>query len=372
MDTKEKKKFFRLKLIIISLTMISGTWSTLTASYLDTLGFSFTLFQIILMFGGELLVGLLIVLISSFKSKKNSEKNSISPMNCFKNIGKKGFCLSAFFDFLSSIFIVTSIVYLPAFGLMSFKIVLLIFMGIYRKFFLKRNFYRHQFLGLGLIFIGIFLVTIQFGLVEDIENHYEFFKGMILMISGQVFLLLDIICMEYFMNSCNTQVEHVLLIKGSAGVIISLLSYVPMHYIFETNSSHSDLLRAIEFINTHKKTAIFIMILLISLGIFNYFFIKTLKTTDSLAICTVDCGRMILVWIFSYVVFIGEDFFILEIFAAVFMALGLMIYNEVMILPCGGFDKSAFKTLRENNTFKEMRNNSRTWQTQLDSLVIRN
>jgi hypothetical protein len=86
----------------------------------------------------------------------------------------------------------------------------------------------------------------------------------------------------------------------------------------------------------------------------------------------VDCGRMILVWIFSYVVFIGEDFFILEIFAAVFMALGLMIYNEVMILPCGGFDKSAFKTLRENNTFKEMRNNSRTWQTQLDSLVIRN
>ena len=352
--------------------MITGAWTTLTISFLDSSNFSFTLFQTLLMFGAELMAGLTISVFVILKKEKAKSASASVTGSWLKTIGKKGFCIAALFDFLSSIFIATSYIYLPAFGVMGFKMILLILMVLYRKLLLKRKFYRHQFLGFGLTLIGIILVTIQFALIEEIENKDDFIQGFILMIFGQIFLLLDIICMEFYIDINRAEVETVLIIKGSSGVIISLLSYVPMHYIFQSSSSHSDLLSAFIYIHNNKSLVVFVLMLVIVIGIFNSFFIQTLKITDSLAICTIDCGRMILTWVFSYAIFPDEKFYILEIFSAVFMGSGLLIYNEVLILPFWGFDKSAYKILRENQTFKEIRNNSRTWQTQLDSLVLRN
>ena len=372
MDRIEKQKFFRLKLVCIVLTMTTGAWSTLTLSFLDRNNFSFTLFQTLLMFGAELMAGLSILIFAILKKEKPKSASVIFTGSWIKTIGKKGFCFAAFFDFLSSIFITTSYIYLPTFGVMGFKMILLILMVLYRKLLIKRKFYRHQFLGFGLTLVGIILVTVQFALIEEIENKEDFIRGFVLMIFGQIFLLLDIICMEFYININRAQVETVLIIKGSSGVIISLLSYVPMHYIFESSSNHSDLVSAFIDIHNNKNLVGFILMLLIALGIFNSFFIQTLKITDSLAICTVDCGRMILTWVFSYVIFIDEKFYILEIFSAVFMGFGLLIYNEVLILPFWGLDKSAYKILRENQTYQDIKNNSRTWQTQLDSLVLKN
>lgn len=354
------------------MTMVLGASSALTISYLDEIGFSFTLFQTILMFAGELLSSSIYYIKRPEKSmipKQSQSTNLIS--SWFKKLGKKGFCVAAFCDFLSSIMITTTYMYMPAFTIMGFKMILILIMSLYRKLILRRQVYRHQFLGLGLVVIGILTVTFQLALVESTSwsESPNFLISLIFMILGQVFLAIDIIVMEYFMIYYGYQAETVLAVKGSSGLVISIVSYVPLHYIFASESQHSDLIYAFVFLHDHSYVAGYLVLAFVFMAFFNYFLVKTLKLTDCLAICTVDCGRMIFVWIFSYAIFPNEPFYPLEVVAALFLAFGLLVYNEVLILPFWGFDKSAYKTLRENDTFKEMRFNSRTWQMSLDSLI---
>jgi len=215
------------------------------------------------------------------------------------------------------------------------------------------------------------IVTLQLAFVERTNwlDNRNFLLGLVLMIASQTFLVADIITMEYFMSSCGTEVEVVLAIKGSTGLLVSFLSYIPLHYILVLQSRNSDIFEAFVFMNDHKRAVGYVVMYIFSTGVFNYFLVKTLKITDCLAICTVDCGRMILVWVFSYALFPDEPFYPLEVVAALILILGLIVYNEVLILPFLGFDRSAYKTLKENSTFKEMRHDSRTWQMTLDSLL---
>lgn len=354
------------------MTMILGASSALTISYLDEIGFSFTLFQTILMFFGELLSSSIYFLKRPEKSSITKQSQSTNVISSwFKKLGKKGFCIAAFCDFLSTLMIATSYIYMPAFTIMGFKMILILIMSLYRKLVLRRQVHRHQFLGLGLVIIGILTVTFQLALVENASwsSNPHFMISLIFMILGQVFFAIDIIVMEYFMIYYGYQAETVLAVKGGSGLVISVVSYVPLHYIFISDSEHSDLISAFVFLHNHSYAAGYLVLAFICLTFFNYFLVKTLKLTDCLAICTVDCGRMIFVWIFSYAIFPDEPFYPLEIVAALFLAFGLLVYNEVLILPFWGFDKSAYKTLRENDTFKEMRFNSRTWQMSLDSLI---
>lgn len=372
MDRQEKQKFFRLKIISIALMMVFGSCSTLSLSYLDEIGFSFNLFQTILMFGSELLCSSFYFLKCFYKPSTPKHCQTTSCLSSwFKKLGKKGFCVSGVCDFFSTFFVTISYVYMPTFGVMGFKMILILIMSLYRKFGKKRKYYRHQVLGLSLIMIGVMIVTFQLALVESNNwlSNENFLLGLVLMIASQMFLVADIITMEYFMNNYGTEVEVVLAIKGSTGVVVSLLSYVPLHYIIIFNPRNSDIAEAFVFINNHKSNVGYVFLYIISTGVFNYFLIKTLKITDCLAICTVDCGRMILVWVFSYAIFPDEPFYPLEVVAALILILGLIIYNEVLILPFLGFDKSAYKTLKENSTFKDMRHDSRTWQMTLDSLI---
>ena len=48
-----------------------------------------------------------------------------------------------------------------------------------------------------------------------------------------------------------------------------------------------------------SEVCILVVFLLFIVGLLNFFQIKTIKVADSLSLCTIDSGRVILVWILA-------------------------------------------------------------------------
>jgi hypothetical protein len=121
-----------------------------------------------------------------------------------------------------------------------------------------------------------------------------------------------------------------------------------------------------------KDLMLFFMVLLvIDLSFYNYCVCRMLKITESLAFCTIDSARVIIV---SLIVILAlglkRKFYFLQIIGSCFIFLGLIIYNELLILPFFGFDKSAKLSIEENKNIRKLREKHNQWITSLDRLLF--
>ncbi|OMJ87853.1 hypothetical protein SteCoe_10336 [Stentor coeruleus] len=374
MADKDKKVYKRLQLLCIFGTMASGTWSTLTVSYLDKLNFTYALFQVAFMFIGEFLCYFIVygkkicIRNDDFKSTR---RYSIQPPNKLQRFGKKIFIFTAFCDFIDSFLQATSYNYLSTAAIMGFKMLLIFFIFLFRKFVMKRNTYRHQILGLIIILIGMLMIGVIVFYTSSESKVWGDNEtiGFFFMFISQIFHTLDVISIEYFMWNIEIEPEEVVGIKGLTGIIICLVSYVPLHYLLDPNDPKNSLEAPFKDIDRRSEIAYFLVMFTISISIFNFFMVKTIKINDSLSFCTLDSGRMIIVWALSLAIFTTAGFNPFEPLAAFILAVGLLIYNEVLVIPLFGFDRSVKKNIKDNQTYKDLRFRSRSWQLMLDTLT---
>lgn len=193
--------------------------------------------------------------------------------------------------------------------------------------------------------------------------------GFFLMFISQIFHTLDVISIEYFMWNIEIEPEEVVGIKGLTGIVICLISYAPLHYFLDPNDPKNSLEAPFRNIDERREIAFYLVMFTISISIFNFFMVKTIKINDSLSFCTLDSGRMIIVWALSLALFTTAGFNPFEPLAAFILALGLLIYNEVLVIPLFGLEKSVKKSIKDNQTYKDIRFQSRSWQLMLDTLT---
>ena len=152
------------------------------------------------------------------------------------------------------------------------------------------------------------------------------------------------------------------------------LNFITEEYLMEriiTSLQAGDsveIVKPFEDIKNHFETCILVISMIIVIGALNYFLVKTIKIADSLALCTIDSGRVILVWILA-IAFNLEDVLPIEITGGLSLVLGIMIYNEVLILPCCGLKKSAKTSMKESQIYRDIKLQERSWQTKLDDLL---
>jgi hypothetical protein len=88
------------------------------------------------------------------------------------------------------------------------------------------------------------------------------------------------------------------------------------------------------------------------IAIFNWTGIATTKYASSLARSTLQTSKTILVWIFSMM--LGWEIFLWEQMIGFFiMAVGTMIYNEVLVIPWAGFKEAVLKHKAEQEKLLE-------------------
>lgn len=368
--------FFHKKHLFILCIVIFGSGATLaTASLLDY-GFSYPMFGCGIMFIAEALCGFFISKKTSATIYLASQVNTTASITehkpFYQKIGKFACCLSAVFDFIDTIMEFYCYNRLWPAAIVSLKMFSIFYVILYRKYKMKKGMYKHQRLGMGILMVGV--VTVVYSIAASSKNIYTIdaitcmYIG--IMIISQFFAAGALIIMENAMWTCGISPEEVNSLKGLTGISICTVLYVPLCFALSGTADFSELYKPFLLLQD-PIIAVLVSLMLFTLFILNLFQVKTLKMTESLAVCTINAGRIVIVWVFFVSLRFNEiraNQYI-QISSGLLIIIGLLIYNEILIIPWFGFKKSAKLSMKENQAFREEREKSRAWQYKLDGLI---
>ena len=79
--------------------------------------------------------------------------------------------------------------------------------------------------------------------------------------------------------------------------------------------------------------------MMLSIACFNVCGITTTKVASAAQRATIDTSRTLIIWILSCALKL-ETFHWEAIFGFILLVFGTLTYNEIIVLPCGGFDQN--------------------------------
>lgn len=370
----ERKFYLISRYSCVAGVIVFGALSSVITKSLNLNDFFFPLFQTMLMAFGELTNGFLVVFFwlcvkKKVKKLENSENLCVElpKRSCWKRLGKSGICISGFFDFLNSLTEYYCYNVLTATNYVSIKMITTYYVLAYRVIFLNRPIHRHQWFGLFLFTLGICLIIFEIIFnykTNQVSATYAMYIG--LMALSELFNAIDFITLEYFIWETDTSPEFSNVIKGSTIIVLCGLSYFPFKYVL--NSNDASLTEPYQRLSINGTIEALTLLSIVNLGFYNYFLAKTLQFTDALTFCTIDSGRIVLVLLLS-IFFLHDQVDSIEIIGGGLIIIGLIIYNEILILPICGFQKSAKTSMDENKIIRERRQKKRSWLYKLDTLL---
>jgi drug/metabolite transporter (DMT)-like permease len=223
--------------------------------------------------------------------------------------------------------------------------------------FLRKSPKNYHWLGVILVFIGIFLV----GLASQVDNSDSDAPttptkplGIILLIislvfSGFQFVYQEVILTKYRTASLQLVAWESIWGMGIFLVLLPILEFIPC------SDSMSDLCSMNEDGELFAENSIFALkqmvekpaILFfalgqtISIGSFNFFGLQIVKYSSSATRSVMDSTRTIIVWLFFLLVAINgstEPFKALQLCGFLLLLVGQLIYNQLMTVNVGGMD----------------------------------
>lgn len=312
-------------------------------------------FQTALMFLGEFLGFIFIFLGKKQKNLKITQEYPSTPNSIviwYDKFGKFAYIFPATCEFINSVLEVLCYNYLQAASIVSLQILAIIYVLYYRIFHVNRNVFRHHKLGISFFLFGIVFVIFETAF-NPTESHKE---GEILLAIGlmaisELFAAFNLISVERLMHRFHTSPGEVNFLKGSIGLFLCILLYYPIGLLLTLIFPSSNI---IEPLNSSRQaeSILYTTGLVLVFCLLNFFAVVILKFTEALTVCTINSGRIVIVWT-VYMAIDFDNFDILKIIGAFLVILGLLIYNEFLIIPCCGLKESAQQSMEENAIYRE-------------------
>ncbi|OMJ65771.1 hypothetical protein SteCoe_37643 [Stentor coeruleus] len=371
------KKFNLSKNLVFLGIIAASCASTILSGYSDAKGFSFPILQTCIMCFSESLC-----IIPALYDRKKRQKNlnirstiinPVGPISNFaKIIVKLMPCLAGLCDVISSALVYIAYIHLETADVVSTGIFNMFYILLYKKYIQKRKTYIHQKIGIVILILGTLGLTLNFAFFSGYK--YEFslnrFCYLLLMLFGALFSVLHLIIMEYTMKIQGMTPCETVAFQGLSCLLISSILYIPANYIYY--NSYSSYYLAAPFLAFKSNMMIGLIISsIVVIFWLNYFVAKGVKLTDSLAVCTLEPGKSLIIWIIFIII---NDNHIrssewINLGFSVILVIGMLIYNEVVIFPCGRMKKSALRSIRENEAYREAKLPGRAWQFKLEGLI---
>lgn len=92
-----------------------------------------------------------------------------------------------------------------------------------------------------------------------------------------------------------------------------------------------------------------------TIAFFNYFGVATTKYASAPQRSTVDTSRTVLIWIFFLTVDVKhaeETFKWLQLVGFIFLVIGTLVYNEILVIPLLGFDQWTKEAIEKREAAK--------------------
>jgi len=267
--------------------------------------------------------------------------------------------IPAFCDFLGSTLMCLGLSMMAGSVYQMFRGSVIIFTATASVLFLKNKLYRHNFLGMSLVVFGLLFVGA--GAVWELGKAGAETKplGVLLVITAQIFSAAMFIIEEKLLKSYKC---HPLKLVGFEG-LWGLLIYSTLMIIFKfiqcpfgeslresicvINDNNEWLLEDVIFafrqLGNNNVLLFFALLYTFSISLFNFVGISITKFVSSASRAVVDSMRTVIVWLFFLTLpFVPEStkeqFSWLQLFGFIILVSGTVVYNEVVVLPCCGFN----------------------------------
>ena len=325
------------------------------------------------MFNGELLCLLIYWIKEGRKKSKNIDIIELSPDS--KNLKKKAkfwyFLFPALFDILGSSISSISLSFLPSSIYQMFRGAIIIFTCTASILFLKNKYYRHHFLGICIVVIGLIIVGLNAALSGSSgEFDSKVLLGIFLVVLSQVFSCMLFISEEKILKNYDVPPLKAVGMEGMWGVLCYIILLIIFYFI--RCESWFDILKenicipdgvggdlrfenaifAFKQIWESTQLKIYLSMYVLSIAFFNFSGLTISKYSSATSRTIVDTLRTIVVWTFFLVMpFVPEDtketFSWLQLLGFLILILGGVIYNEILVLKCWGFGDNTKAAIRK-------------------------
>lgn len=370
------EKFNFTKNLVFLGIIVSSCICSLLSEFNDSRGFNNPIMQTWIMFFSE---SLCLILAFYERKRKLTNPNELSfitnptsnSSTFVKKISKFTPCISAICDLISSAFVYFSFLHLAGPEIATARIFDMFYILLYKSYIQKRKNYPHQKIGIVLLIIGTIGITLNIALFNKSKYSFDLirFLYIMLMLLGSFFSVLHLITTEYSMKIQCFSPSETIGLQGITGFLLSGVLYVPANCIYY--ESYSDKILEKPFIAFKSGIQSTLIISSIAaLFIFNYLTSKGIKLTDSLSICTLEPGKGLINWIVFIIMSYNNVtiFDWINLIFAILSTVGMLIFNETIILPCNNMKKAAMRSIKENEAFREAKFLGRVWQFKLEGL----
>ena len=259
-----------------------------------------------------------------------------------KNISPLSLAVPALFDFVATILMFIALTMIPASVYQMMRGFTNVATPIISIYFLDLKQYRHHWLGIVSIVIGVAAVgavAMDYDETNDLVG--STWLGILLVLIAQVFVAGLFVVEEYFLSGYKIEPLKICGLEGMWGLLFSMAALPFLQLIkctdnqlcrfgYAENSAY-----IVHQMNDNPAIIWVTLSFAISVGIYNVVGITTTQISSSSQRASIDTARIIVVWAFS--VWLGlEKFHWESTFGFAFLAFGTVVYNEMLVLPfCG-------------------------------------
>lgn len=318
---------------LMAVMLISGAANTLLMKFMvlqevstgpntPSTGFDHPFFQSLLMMIGEFLC-----LITYYASGQSGGAKS-------EDVPKRIFAVACLFDWTATTLVNMAYVCIAASVVQMTRGAVVIFTCIFSMVFLGRRQHTHHLAGVGLVFIGITLVSLSTFInpassADDgsTSKVYVQLAGIGLCLGAQVFQAAMLVYEEKIMKQYTVPPLMVVGMEGFFGILfgIVLLSVLNFMGIESTPG-------AIYQMGHSTPLLLAVVASICSIAFFNFSGVAVTQQASAVARSTVDVSRTILIWAVELA--LGwNSFNFLQLGGFFVLALGTLVYNRLIVLP---------------------------------------
>mgnify|MGYP002625655328 CR=1 FL=1 len=272
------------------------------------------------------------------------------------------FSISALCDLLSSTLNTFGLTYLTSSMFQMLRGFQLFFICLLSKMILKNEIYSHQYLGVGIVILGLFIVGVKAITYDKYQIGANPVAGIILIILAQFFGSIEYIIQEKFIKKYIIHPSQLVGFEGLWGSCMYIILLIIFQNISckdwaeelrngicfsreENNKTISyieDTLFALKQMGDNLILLILYIFYVISIALYNLVGIKLTELVSSTARVVVDEVRTVFIWLF-FIFFnkvngTEEKFHYLQLIGYIFLLLGTLIYNEILVIPFCNLD----------------------------------
>ena len=351
----ERFVYYKLKIISVLSIIIFGSGSSILFGLISSKSSYSPVFNTLLMFIGET-----ICIVFYFRERPTQRtvqtldiqsaftENRL--VSIYEKIGNYGYCIISLCEFLNSVIIQISSIYISnVYVLVSLGLLSTIFVFLYRVFYGKRKLFKHEKLGILLYLLGILMIIVYTVTYRNsYDNQIESIVAIGLIILAQFFDSIVLILSQNLLEKIETGPALANFVKGITGLVLTGVLYYPISLFMNS------LIENPEKLDDSKYFPLICVCLILDLFIYNYTLLLSIKSFEALTICFINSGRVVIVFIISTINDPQVDY--LLVVGGFFIVLGSLVFNEIICIRCWGFEKDAKKAIKQSKiNIEEMR-----------------